>query len=83
MNRDAYSSLEAFLAHYRALESARARSANDAEQFAAMKALVDSLDREVGAALTADLRDPTVRRHRERAELKLARELRSRGWLAG
>ncbi len=81
--RESYSSLAAFLAHYRALESASSRDANEVKQLAAMKALIDPLGPELTAALTADSADPTVRRHRERAELGLVRELRARGWLKG
>lgn len=84
-----YTSLTAFLEHYRTLDSLPARSADEENIFSAMKKLVG----EIGAVPAAVLATPTPseseqetstnRRHRERAEIRLRRELAARGVLAG
>lgn len=78
-----YSSLAAFLAHLRALESSTARSAAEERQLAEMRSALDALRPALRASLDADSSEPAARRHRERAELALARELRARGWMHG
>ncbi len=91
MKPGAYASLTAFLTHWRALKHASADALNVDE--AARRA---ELDKIVAAALrpeeraaleAADTDDGSAgagaaRRHRERAEIRLARELRARCLLA-
>jgi len=79
----AYSSLAAFLAHYRALKSAASRSSNDQELLAEMTTAVGALTPETRAALESTDGSANARRHRERAELQLRRELVKRGIVAG
>lgn len=95
MKLDAYASLAAFLAHRRALKHAGAGTL-DVDEFARsadMEKIIASLRPEERAALEAVNTDApntddssgdagATRRHRERAELSLARELRARGLLA-
>jgi len=78
-----YSSLAAFLAHYRALKAAPSRSAADERLLAEMAAAVGALPAQEIKALDEDPDDPAARRHRERAEVSLARVLAARGMLAG
>ena len=90
MKSNAYSSLTAFLAHWRAIRHAEADAlaADDLARRAAMDEVIAALPPEERAALEASSDDErwaddgATRRHRERAELRLARELRSRGVLA-
>lgn len=90
MKPDPYSSLAAFLAHWRALKHATADTlaADELAGSAEMDELVAALRPEERAALEAANNDDksagagATRRHRERAELRLARELRGRGLLA-
>ncbi len=83
MSSIAYSSLAAFLAHYRALKCASSPDANDTEHLARLSALVDILSPDERAALESDAVDSVTRRHRQRAELKLRRELIARAIVAG
>jgi hypothetical protein len=86
MKTDAYASLVAFLAHWRALKhaSADALAAEEVASRAEMDEIIAALRPEERAALeAANTDDGSARRHRERAELSLARELRARGLLAG
>jgi hypothetical protein len=81
----AYSSLSAFLAHYRALKSAASRSAYDEQLLAEMSALLAMpamLAPDARAALDSPANNPSAKRHRERAELDLRRELAARGILS-
>jgi hypothetical protein len=78
-----YSSLAAFLAHYRALKSAPSRSPDDERLFAEMSAAIATLAPETRAAIDSTEYDSTANRHRERAEVRLRRELSLRGILAG
>jgi hypothetical protein len=78
----AYSSLAAFLAHYRALKSDATRSANDEQLFAEMSAAIATLAAELRAALDSTDDTGGARRHRARAELQLRRELAARGIVA-
>jgi hypothetical protein len=79
----AYSSLAAFLAHYRALKSDASRGADDEQLFAEMSAVIAKLAPETRAALDSSEDTAGARRHRERAELQLRRELVARGIVAG
>lgn len=83
MKIPAYSSLAAFLAHYRALKSDTARSAGDDQLFAEMSAVIATLAPEARAALDSTEDNASARRHRDRAELQLRRELVARGIVAG
>lgn len=85
---EAYASLAAFLAHWRALKNASAGTL-DADELARsveMEKIIAALRPEERTALEAvhidDRGAGAARRHRERAELRLARELRARGLLA-
>jgi hypothetical protein len=83
MKVPAYSSLAAFLAHYRALKSAPSRGAGDDQLFAEMSAAIATLAPETRAALDSTANAGAARRHRERAERQLRRELADRGIVAG
>ena len=78
-----YSSLAAFLAHYRALKSDASRSADDERLFVEMSAVIATLAPESRAALDSSEDTASARRHRERGELQLRRELVARGIVAG
>ena len=96
MTPEAYTSLAAFLAHWQVLRhaSAGALAADELARRAEMGKIIAVLRPEERAALeaanpeaaaNADERPAdggAARRHRERAELRLARELRTRGMLA-
>ena len=79
----AYSSLAAFLAHYRALKSDASRGADDERLFAEMSAVIATLAPEARAALDSSEDTAGAKRHRERAELQLRRELVARGIVVG
>jgi hypothetical protein len=79
----AYSSLAAFLAHYRVLKSDAARSADDDQCFAEMSAMIATLAPDARASIDSTEDSASARRHRERAELQLRRELAARGIVAG
>jgi len=78
-----YSSLAAFLAHYRALKSDASRGADDQQLFAEMSAVIATLAPESRAAIDSIEDSANAKRHRDRAELELRRELVTRGILAG
>jgi hypothetical protein len=91
MKPGAYASLAAFLAHWRALKhaSAGALKLDELARRTEMDEIIAAALRpEERAALDAAHTDDgsasagTARRHRERAEVSLARELRARGLLA-
>jgi hypothetical protein len=90
MKLTTYSSLAAFLAHWRALKHTHAGAlvADDLARRAEIDEIIAALRPEERAALDAENTDDrsagagAARRHRERAELKLARQLRDRGLLA-
>lgn len=90
MKLDAYYSPAAFLAHWRALKraTADALAADELARGAEMDEIIAMLRPEERAALEAANSDGgsastgATRRHRERAELRVARELRARGLLA-
>ncbi|MGB0062353.1 hypothetical protein [Candidatus Binatus sp.] len=77
-----YSSLAAFLAHYRALKSDASRGAGDDQLFAEMSAVLATLAPETRAALESGEDNAGARRHRARAELQLRRALAARGIVA-
>ena len=83
MKIPAYSSLAAFLAHYRALKSDASRGSDDEQLFAEMSAAIATLAPEARAALDSVEDSARAKRHRERAELQLRRELAARGIVAG
>ncbi len=78
-----YSSLAAFLAHYRALESAASRTSAEDQLFAEMSAALGTLSPQDRAALDFSAASAGARRNRERAELHLKRELAARAILSG
>jgi hypothetical protein len=90
MKLAAYSSLAAFLAHWRALKHARAGALvpDELARRGEMDEIIAALRPEERAALDTENTDDrsagagAARRHRERAELRLARQLRDRGLLA-
>ncbi len=82
MKPDVYSSLTAFLAHWRTLARAGALGGDERARLAVMQEILAALRPEELAALAAPSDGGAAARHRERAELRLARELRTRGLLA-
>jgi hypothetical protein len=78
-----YSSLAAFLAHYRALKSAASLGPEDERLRAEMSAAIVTLAPEVRTALDSTEDTPAVNRHRTRAEFQLRRVLAARGMVAG
>jgi len=80
MKSVSYSSLAAFLAHYRALaSSAASRTADEDRLFAELSAAIAILSPELRAALDSSDSTASAGRSRERAELHLRRELIARG----
>jgi hypothetical protein len=75
MKSPPYSSLAAFLAHYRALLSASSRTPDEDQIFDQMTAAIATLSPELRAALDSSDSTASARRSRERAELHLRREL--------
>jgi hypothetical protein len=78
-----YSSLAAFLAHYRALATASSRTSDESRLFEELSAAVATLSPELRAALDSSDSTASARRIRERAELHLRRELVARGIVSG
>ena len=78
-----YSSLAAFLAHHRALDSASSRTPDENRLFAEMSAAIATLSADERAALDVSDAAGLTRRRRERAELHLRRELLARAIVAG
>ncbi len=76
-----YSSLTAFLEHRRALRGTGVLTDDDQDRLAAMEQFLSVLGPAEREAL--DSTDPTLARHRERAEHSLRRELLARGVLDG
>jgi hypothetical protein len=76
-----YSSVAAFLAHYQTLRNipASAQTEDDRNRLEAIELLLEILRPEERAAVVSDSKDPAVARHRERASLRLRRELNARG----
>jgi hypothetical protein len=75
--------MAAFLAHYHALKTDPSRSPGDQQLFAEMSAMIAQLAPENRAALDSTEDTGIARRHRDRAELQLRRELAARGIVAG
>jgi hypothetical protein len=78
-----YSSLAAFLAHYRALLSASSRTPDEDHLFEELSAAIATLPPELRASLDSSDSTASARRIRERAELHLRRELVARGIVSG
>jgi len=80
-----YSSVAAFLAHCQSLRKipASVQTEDDRKRLAAMERLLEVLRPEEREAVVSVSDDPAVVRHRERASLRLRRELMARGALDG
>jgi len=78
-----YSSVSAFLAHYQALRKipSSSQTDDDRNRLAAMELLLEILRPEERQAVVSDSDDPAAARQRERASLRLRRELTDRGAL--
>jgi hypothetical protein len=78
-----YSSVAAFLAHYQTLRKipASARSEDDRKRLDAIEKLLEILRPEERAAVASESDDAAIARHRERAAMRLRRELTARGAL--
>ena len=78
-----YSSVSAFLAHYQTLRKIpdSSMSDDDRNRLAAMEKLLDVLRPEEREAAASDTNDAATVRHRERAAIRLRRELTARGVL--
>jgi hypothetical protein len=84
MDAPTYSSLEAFLAHHRALRAASRRNADEQRIFTTMSSLIEqALDANERTALDSGADTGAERRHRERAQVKLRRALIQKGVLSG
>ena len=81
MKMRAYSSVEAFLAHLHALKATHAP--DDEKLIATMTEALSPLSQAEREAILSDAGDSATGRHRERAILKLSRELLARKILAG
>jgi len=79
----AYSSLAAFLEHYRALKSGVPLGPEDERLFGEMSAAIATLAPEVRAALVSTEDTHAANRHRARADYQLRRVLAARGMVAG
>ena len=80
-----YSSVAAFLAHYQSLRAIpeASRTDEDRKRLAAIELLLELLRPEEREAAGSASDDPARVRHRERAALRLRRELTARGALDG
>jgi hypothetical protein len=78
-----YSSVAAFLAHCQALRKipASSRSEDDRKRFDAIEKLLEILRPEERDAVVSESDDAAIVRHRERAAMRLRRELSARGAL--
>lgn len=83
MNAMTYSSLAAFLAHYRTLRHAGSLRADDRDLLAAMERALGALAPADRAALADTGADPATLRRRQRAERALRRLLVQQGLLQG
>jgi hypothetical protein len=79
----AYSSLAAFLAHYRALRDGASSEPPERELLAKMEDIVGGLHPADRAALLNDGNDPATMRRRQRAERSLRPLLAGQGILQG
>ena len=78
-----YSSVSAFLAHYQTLRNipASSRSEDDGKRLDAIGKLLEILRPEEREAIVSASDDSAAVRHRERAAMRLRRELTARGAL--
>ncbi len=76
-----YSSLTAFLEHYKALESSSNPTADERSMHAEMEKLIDSISPDVRLAFEDSI--PLNARRRQRVEREVRRELLVRGVLTG
>jgi hypothetical protein len=83
MKSPPYSSLAAFIAHYQTSKALASRSLDEQQLFAEMTAALSALPPEARAALDSTDSSASARRHRERAELQLRRELVAREIVSG
>jgi hypothetical protein len=83
VNPSAYSSLTAFLAHWRALRESTSRSPEQSERRAQMEAAIAELTPAERDAIDSETTGGAAARHRQRAQRHLSQILRDRGWLAG
>ncbi len=82
MNTAVYSSLAAYLAYWHALHR-KAESAREAKTLAQMNRTIEEILGADAKYLIDEPADSAARRRRDRAELKLRRELAARGVIAG
>ncbi|GEM_PF-3721144 len=78
-----YSSLAAYLAHWRALKAGDSLSAKDGAILAQIDAAIGEILGPDARYLDEDCADSASRRHRDRAEAKLRRELIARDAITG
>ena len=80
-----YSSVSAFLAHYEILRklSASSQTDDDRKHLATIEQLLATLRPEERTAVDSNSNDPQTVRHRERATIRLRRELTARGLIDG
>ena len=78
-----YSSIVAYLAHWRALQHQATSSKNRAPLLEEMNQAIAQILGENSELLGYESADSSARRHRERAEVKLRRELIARGIISG
>jgi len=78
-----YASLTAYLAHYLSLRGANSLSADERRMLDALRDPLSVLTPNELALLEQESTDSAARRHRNRAERKLHRELLARGAIAG
>jgi hypothetical protein len=83
MKLPTYSSVSAFIAHFRSLKMARARTVDEEQMLAEMSAVFDLLPERERAALDSEAETPAIRRRREHAEISLRRALIARAILSG
>ncbi len=83
MKMPTYSSLEAFLAHYRTLRNAASLGTDERDLLAAMERAIATLAPAHRAALADTGADPAIARRRQRAERSLRHVLVEQGILQG
>lgn len=83
MRHPHYSSLSAFLAHYRALRSASVLNESERATLAELDRAVARVDQDAIRAALDDNADTVARRRIERARRTLARELAAQGIIGG
>jgi hypothetical protein len=83
VNSPVYNSMTAFLAHWRALRNATARTPDQSALLAKMETAIGELEPAEREALETDATGGGAWRHRQRAQRHLIHIVRQRGWLAG